>query len=252
MRVGSPVWARWEVRLPENLIHRGYEVAGLGSFERSRARVSTGAQAAATPERNSSVAWTPCWSCFGRRRGEGDKLARIIQPLRLRRSSSRCRRFSPTMYQTLGRAAEQKGLEFLACPVLGTPILHARGKSRARKRSEKTVYARFEQLLGCTRQFRHLRRTDPARAPTSSSRTTRLSASSQSHCANFLTFCERAGVDPNVATESLTGAFAGSRSSKIQQLQRSRHAATLLVGRVGTRICFSRAMRRLGRCPLGC
>jgi len=124
---------------------------------------------------------------------------------------------SPSMYQTLGQAAERKGLEFLACPVLGSVELARTGKIVVLASGAEATYARAGGLLGA------LGSTVTYVGPTGSSAFLKLANNAiigiiAESLRELLAFCERAGVDPNVAVESLTGAFGRIAGSKIQQL----------------------------------
>ena len=218
MRVGIAGLGKMGSAFAENLIHRGYEVRVWDrSSDHVRAVVALGAQAAATPEElvvGMDAVLVMLWDDAA---AKEISLARIIPAASPPTVVIEMSTLSPTMYQTLGRAAEQKGLEFLACPVLGSTDLARTGKITVLASGSEKTYTRVRALLDA------LGSSVTYVGPTGTSAYLKLANNAiigiiAESLRELLTFCERAGVDPNVATESLTGAFGRIASSKIQQL----------------------------------
>jgi len=237
MRVGIAVWARWEVRCREP-DSSWYEVRVWDrSSDHVRAVVALGAQAAATPE-EIVVAWTPCWSCLGRRRGEGDKPCADIPAACLRRSSSRCRRSRPPNVSNPRSSGGTKGPRVLACrPWKHRSCTHGENHG-ARKRIGKT-YTRVRALLDAL-GVPSLRRTDRHERLPQAREQPRLSHHRRviARTPNVLRARRgRSKCGYGVADRSLRPVA----SSKIQQLHDhdTRHASRWTRC---TRICFSRAM----------
>jgi 3-hydroxyisobutyrate dehydrogenase-like beta-hydroxyacid dehydrogenase len=218
MRVGVAGLGKMGSAFAENLISRGYDVRVWDrSGDRVGAVVALGAEAAATPEdlvKGMDAVVVMLWDDAAARE---ISLARIIPAALPPTIVIEMSTLSPSMYRTLGQAAEQKGLEFLACPVLGSVDLARTGKIVVLASGSEATFARARGLLEA------LGSTVTYVGPTGTSAFLKLANNSiigivAESLRELLAFCERAGVDENVAVESLTGAFGRIASSKIQQL----------------------------------
>jgi 3-hydroxyisobutyrate dehydrogenase-like beta-hydroxyacid dehydrogenase len=202
----------------ENLINRGYTVRVWDrSSDHVRAIVALGAEAAATPEelvKGMDAVLVMLWDDAA---AKEISLARIIPAASAPTIVIEMSTLSPSMYQTLGQAAEKNGMEFLACPVLGSTDLARTGKIVVLASGSEAAYARAQELLqalgstvtyvGATGTSAYLKLANNA-----------IIGIIAESLRELLTFCERAGVDANVATESLTAAFGRIAGSKVQQL----------------------------------
>jgi 3-hydroxyisobutyrate dehydrogenase-like beta-hydroxyacid dehydrogenase len=218
MRVGVAGLGKMGSAFAENLINRGYHVRVWDrSSDHVRAVVALGAEASATPEelvKGMDAVLVMLWDDAA---AKEISLARIIPAAAPPTVVIEMSTLSPSMYQTLGQAAEHKGIEFLACPVLGSVDLARTGKIVVLASGSEETYARVRELLEA------LGSTVTYVGPTGTSAFLKLANNAiigiiAESLRELLKFCERAGVDPNVATESLTAAFGRIASSKIQQL----------------------------------
>jgi len=124
---------------------------------------------------------------------------------------------SPAMYETLETAANQRSVEFLAAPVLGSVNAAEQGSLTILAGGRETTFERAHPLLtsmGATVTY-----TGSVRA----SGYLKLGNNTvigvvAATLAELLTVCERAGVERRLAVESITGAFGRIASSKTQQL----------------------------------
>jgi 3-hydroxyisobutyrate dehydrogenase-like beta-hydroxyacid dehydrogenase len=218
MRVGIAGLGKMGSAFAENLINRGYHVRVWDrSSDRVRAVVALGAEPAATPEelvKGMDAVLVMLWDDAA---AKEVSLARIIPAAAPPTVVIEMSTLSPSMYQTLGQAAEHKGIEFLACPVLGSVDLARTGKIVVLASGSEDTYARVRELLEA------LGSTVTYVGPTGTSAFLKLANNAiigiiAESLRELLKFCERAGVDANVAVESLTGAFGRIANSKIQQL----------------------------------
>jgi 3-hydroxyisobutyrate dehydrogenase-like beta-hydroxyacid dehydrogenase len=218
MRVGIAGLGKMGSAFAENLINRGYHVRVWDrSSDHVRAVVALGAEPAATPEelvKGMDAVLVMLWDDAA---AKEISLARIIPAAAPPTVVIEMSTLSPSMYQTLGQAAERKGIEFLACPVLGSVDLARTGKIVVLASGSEETYARVRELLEA------LGSTVTYVGPTGTSAFLKLANNAiigiiAESLRELLKFCERAGVDANVAVESLTGAFGRIASSKIQQL----------------------------------
>ena len=177
----------------ENLIARGYQVRVWDRVhDRIAALVGLGAEAAATPEAlviGMDAVLVMLWD---------DAVAKEISLGRIIPAASpptlviEMSTLSPGLYQTLGQAAERKGLDFLACPVLGSVDLARAGKltvlasGRRRRSGLREIFSEHSGVRSPTL-------VRPVRALTSNLRTTRSSASLPSRCASCLRFASVPG-----------------------------------------------------------
>lgn len=219
MRVGIAGLGKMGSAFAENLIDRGYDVRVWDrSSDHVRAVVALGAEPAATPEelvKGMDAVLIMLWDDAA---AKEVSLAQIVPASSPPTTIIEMSTLSPNMYQTLGQAAERKGLDFLACPVLGSVDLARTGKIVVLASGSEAAYARARELLEA------LGSTVTYVGPTGTSAFLKLANNAiigiiAESLHELLTFCERAGVDANVAVESLTGAFGRIAGSKIQQLR---------------------------------
>jgi 3-hydroxyisobutyrate dehydrogenase-like beta-hydroxyacid dehydrogenase len=218
MRIGIAGLGKMGSAFAENLIKRGYDVRVWDrSSDHVRAAAALGAEPAATPEELVTGMDAVLVMLWDDAAAEQISLARIIPAASPPTTIIEMSTLSPGMYQTLGQAAERKGLAFLACPVLGSVDLARTGKVVVLASGSEETYARVRDLLGA------LGSTVTYVGPTGTSAYLKLANNAiigiiAESLRELLTLCERAGVDANVAVDSLTGAFGRIAGSKIQQL----------------------------------
>jgi 3-hydroxyisobutyrate dehydrogenase-like beta-hydroxyacid dehydrogenase len=124
---------------------------------------------------------------------------------------------SPAMYETLEKAALDRGLEFLAAPVLGSVDLARQGTLTVLAGGRETTFERARPLLEA------LGSTVIYAGPVGASGYLKLANNTiigvvADTLSELLAFCEHGRVDRRLAVESLTGAFGRIASSKTQQL----------------------------------
>lgn len=204
--------------LAENLIAHGYQVRVWDrSQDRTLPLVALGAEAAATPETlvlGMDAVLVMLWD---------DAVAQEISLGRIIPAAARptivveMSTLSPKLYQTLGQAAERKGLDFLACPVLGSVDLARNGKLTVLASGPEGAFNAARDLLGT------LGTTVTYVGPVGTSGFLKLANNAiigivAESLRELLALCERAGIDEGLAVDSLTGAFGRIASSKTAQL----------------------------------
>jgi 2-hydroxy-3-oxopropionate reductase len=123
---------------------------------------------------------------------------------------------SPGLYRTLGEAAGSKGLDFLACPVLGSVDLARSGKLTVLASGPEETFARARALLDLLGPVTYV-------GPTGASGFLKLANNAiigivAESLHELLKVCRQAGIDEDLAVDSLTGAFGRIAASKVRQL----------------------------------
>jgi 3-hydroxyisobutyrate dehydrogenase len=218
MRVGVAGLGKMGSAFAENLIARGNQIRVWDrSPDRALPLVTRGAEAAATPEAlvvGMDAILIMLWD---------DDVAREISLGRIIPAASpptiviEMSTLSPGLYRTLGEAAERKGLEFLACPVLGSVDLARDGKLTILASGAEPAFQKARELLGA------LGSTVTYVGPVGTSGFLKLANNAiigivAESLRELLQLCERAGIDEALAVDSLTGAFGRVASSKTAQL----------------------------------
>jgi 3-hydroxyisobutyrate dehydrogenase-like beta-hydroxyacid dehydrogenase len=149
MRVGIAGLGKMGSAFTENLIARGYQIRVWDRvYDRTAPLVALGAEAAATPEAlviGMDAVIVMLWD---------DAVAKEISLGRIIPAASpptiviEMSTLSPGLYQTLGQAAERKGLDFLACPVLGSVDIARAGKLTVLASGAEKTFGRARDLLG--------------------------------------------------------------------------------------------------------
>jgi len=121
------------------------------------------------------------------------------------------------MYGTLETSADQRRVEFLAAPVLGSVTVAEQGSLTILAGGRETTFERARPLLNS------LGTTITYTGSVSASGYLKLANNAiigvvATTLAEVLEVCERAGVDRRLAIESITSAFGRIASSKTQQL----------------------------------
>lgn len=124
---------------------------------------------------------------------------------------------SPTMYETLEIAAHKRGIEFLAAPVLGSVNLAEQGTLTILPGGAETTFERARPLLNAMGTTVTFTGSASASGYLKLANNTIIGVVAVT-LAEVLAVCERAGVDRQLAIESITGAFGRVASSKVQQL----------------------------------
>jgi 3-hydroxyisobutyrate dehydrogenase-like beta-hydroxyacid dehydrogenase len=124
---------------------------------------------------------------------------------------------SPAMYETLENAANQRSVEFIAAPVLGSVNAAEQGSLTILAGGRETAFERARPLLNS------MGTTVTSAGSVRASGYLKLANNTvigvvAATLAEMLAVCERAGVDRRLAVESITGAFGRIAGSKTQQL----------------------------------
>jgi 3-hydroxyisobutyrate dehydrogenase-like beta-hydroxyacid dehydrogenase len=217
MRIGIAGAGKMGRALAENLLGHGHTVRVWDrATERVRDLAGRGAEAAASPEAlvdGMDVVLVMLW---------GDDAAREVSLGRIIPAAApptvvvEMSTLSPEMYRTLGRAAEAKGLDFVASPVLGSVDLARGGKLIVLPSGSETVVARVRDVLGAFGTVTYV-------GPTGSSAYLKLANNAiigivAESLRELLAFCAHGGIAEDVAVDSLTGAFGRIAGSKVAQL----------------------------------
>lgn len=201
----------------ERLIDRGFDVRVWDrSSERAQALAAKGAQPAASPEELVAGVDAVIVMLWDDTAAREISLARIIPAASPPAIVIEMSTLSPGMYQTLGQAAEREGIEFLACPVLGSVDLARNGKLTVLTSGAEETYRRARALLEALGTVSYV-------GALGSSGFLKLANNAiigivAESLRELLKFCENAGVDAGLAVDSLTGAFGRIAGSKVQQL----------------------------------
>jgi 3-hydroxyisobutyrate dehydrogenase len=218
MRVGVAGLGKMGSALAENLIAHGCEVTVWDrTSDHARALAALGAQPAASPEAlvtGMDAVVVMLWDDDAARE---ISLAQIIPHASPPTIVIEMSTLSPGMYQTLGEAAARKGLDFLACPVLGSVDLARSGKLTVLASGAQETFGRARALLDL------IGSTVSYVGATGSSAFLKLANNAiigivAESLHELLKFCAQAGIDEGLAVDSLTGAFARNASSKVRQL----------------------------------
>jgi 3-hydroxyisobutyrate dehydrogenase-like beta-hydroxyacid dehydrogenase len=203
--------------LAENLIEHGCEVTVWDrTSDRAQALASLGAQPAASPEdlvEGADAVLVMLWDDAAARE---ISLGRIIPHASPPTIVIEMSTLSPSMYQTLGQAAAHKGLDFLACPVLGSVDLARSGKLTVLASGPEETFARARALLDLLGPVTYV-------GPTGASGFLKLANNAiigivAESLHELLKVCRQAGIDEDLAVDSLTGAFGRIAASKVRQL----------------------------------
>jgi 3-hydroxyisobutyrate dehydrogenase-like beta-hydroxyacid dehydrogenase len=201
----------------ENLIGKGHHVRVWDrSTEHVQRLVAIGAESAASPEelvRGMDAVLVMLWDDSAARE---ITLARIIPAVTPPTVVIEMSTLSPGMYQTLSEAAERKGIEFLASPVLGSVDLARTGKLTVLASGQLKTFERMRDLLGALGKTMFV-------GPAGSSAFLKLANNTiigivAESMRELLRLCVQAGIDEGVAIDSLSGAFDRIADSKVKQL----------------------------------
>lgn len=124
---------------------------------------------------------------------------------------------SPQMYLELGEAAQARGVDFLAAPVLGSVGLAATGSLTVFVSGDRRVFERAGELLNS------IGNSVVYAGPLAASGFLKLACNTiigvfAETMRELLEFCERGSIDRALAVNVLTGAFGRIASSKTEQL----------------------------------
>ena len=218
MRVGIAGLGKMGSALAENLIARGYEVAVWDrSSERAQPLAVLGARPAPSPEalvEGMDAVLVMLWDDAA---ATEISLGRIIPAASPPTTVIEMSTLSPAMYQTLGEAASRKGLDFLACPVLGSVNLAASGALTILASGSEAAFLRARVLLDSLGSSVTYVGLAGASAFLKLANNAIIGIVAES-LRELLKLCARAGIDEGLAVDSLTGAFGRIAASKVQQL----------------------------------
>jgi len=218
MRVGVAGLGKMGSAIAEDLISRGCEVTVWDrTGGRAQALTALGAHPAASPDELVAGMDAVVVMLWGDDAAREISLAQIIPRAAPPTIVIEMSTLSPGLYQTLGEAAGSKGLDFLACPVLGSVDLARGGKVTVLASGPRETFERARpllELLGSTVTYV---------GPTGSSGFLKLANNAiigvvAESLHELLKLCTQAGIDQTLAVDSLTGAFGRIANSKVQQL----------------------------------
>lgn len=124
---------------------------------------------------------------------------------------------SPSMYETLENAARERGVGFLAAPVLGSVSAAQQGSLTVLAGGGETTFVAAQPLLNLLGSTVTYTGSVRASAYLKLANNTVVGVVAET-LAELLALCERAGLDRRLAVRSLIGAFERSAGSKKQQL----------------------------------
>ena len=218
MHVGVVGLGKMGSAIARNLLARGYEVS---VWNRSPAAASTLVERGATQPAslNALVQEVDAVivSLWGDDAAREVTLGQVIPAARASQLVIEMSTLSPAMYETLETAASQRGVEFLAAPVLGSVSVAEQGALTILPGGRETTFDRARPLLDS------MGTTITYMGSVSASGYLKLANNTiigvvAATLAEVLAVCDRAGVDRRLAIESITGAFGRIAGSKTQQL----------------------------------
>jgi 3-hydroxyisobutyrate dehydrogenase-like beta-hydroxyacid dehydrogenase len=218
MRVGVVGLGKMGSAISRNLLARGYQVSvwnrSHGSVD---ALVGSGATPQASPEELMEAVDAAIVSLWGDEAAREVTLGRVIPAAHAHALIIEMSTLSPAMYETLESAANARGVEFLAAPVLGSVNAAQQGSLTILAGGHEATFERARSLLdslGSTVTY-----TGSARASgvLKLANNTIIGVVAET-LAELLRLCDQAGIDHRLAVESVSGAFGRVASSKTQQL----------------------------------
>lgn len=218
MHVGVVGLGKMGSAIALNLLTRGYRVSVWNrSPDPVGALVERGATQESSPKALGETVDAVIVSLWGDDAARQVTLGQIIPATRATALVIEMSTLSPAMYETLEAAALERGLEFLAAPVLGSVDLARRGSLTVLAGGRNTTFERARPLLEA------LGSTVIYAGPVGASGYLKLANNTiigvvADTLSELLVFCEHGGVDRRLAVDSLTGAFGRIASSKTQQL----------------------------------
>jgi len=204
--------------IARNLLAHGYQVS---VWDRSRDSVDGLATGGATPrasiEELVKAVDTVIVMLWGDEAAREVTLGHVIPAARAQQLIVEMSTLSPAMYETLESAAEGRGAEFLAAPVLGSVNAVQEGSLTILPGGRETAFERALPLLESLGKNVTYTGSASASGVLKLANNTIIGIVAET-LAELLQLCDRAGIDRRVAVESLTGAFGRIANSKTQQL----------------------------------
>jgi 3-hydroxyisobutyrate dehydrogenase len=218
MHVGFVGLGKMGSAMAHNLLTRGYQVSVWDrSPDHAQALVERGATQESSLKALVDAVDSIIVSLWGDDAAREVTLGQIIPAARAPKLVIEMSTLSPAMYETLETAALERGVEFLASPVLGSVDVARQGSLSILAGGREPTFERARPLLnalgttviytGSVKASGYLKLANNA-----------IIGIVADAIAELLAVCERAGVDRRLAVESITNAFGRVASSKTQQL----------------------------------
>ena len=217
MRAGIVGLGKMGSALALRLMSNGYPVSVWNrSPGRAEALIGKGATQAASLEALVASSDAVIVMLWGDDAAREISLGQVIPAARRDQLVIEMSTLSPGMYETLENAALQRGVAFLATPVLGSVGFVEQGKLTVLAGGQQAAFERGRELLESLGTAVH---TGSVRASgyLKLSCNTILAVMAET-LGELLRLCDQAGVERRLAVELLTGTFARAAASKTQQL----------------------------------
>jgi 3-hydroxyisobutyrate dehydrogenase len=218
MRIGVVGLGKMGSALARNLLARGHRIS---VWNRSPDPLDVLVAAGATP-RDSIAALvesvdTVIVMLWGDDVAREVTLAQVIPAARGSQIVIEMSTLSPSMYETLETAAHERGVGFLAAPVLGSVSAAQEGSLTVLAGGRETTFVAAHPLLSVLGSTVTYTGTVSASGYLKLANNTVIGVVAET-LAELLDLCRHAGLDRRLAVRSLTGAFERSAGSKKQQL----------------------------------
>jgi 3-hydroxyisobutyrate dehydrogenase-like beta-hydroxyacid dehydrogenase len=218
MRVGVVGLGKMGSALARNLLSRGHRVS---VWNRSPDPLAVLVAAGATPhdslEALVEAVDTVIVMLWGDEVAREVTLAQVIPAAHAPQIVIEMSTLSPSMYETLENAARERGVGFLAAPVLGSVSAAEQGSLTVLAGGRETTFVAAHPLLGVLGSTVTYTGSVSASGYLKLANNTVIGVVAET-LAELLAMCRRAGLDRRLAVRSLTGAFERSAGSKKQQL----------------------------------
>ncbi len=217
-RVGVIGLGKMGSAMARNLLARGYDVS---VWDRSPGPIqelaAAGAEACESPE---ALVWSSdgvivmLWDDNVAREVS---LGRVIPAARKANVVIETSTLSPQMYETLAKAASQRGIGFLAAPVIGSVDAARQGSLTILPGGEHAAFDRARDLLAALGSTVTYTGSPTASAYLKLTSNTILGIGAATW-GELLRFCERAGVDRRLAADIISLAAGRVATGKTQQI----------------------------------
>lgn len=218
MRVGVVGLGKMGSAMALNLLTRGYQISVWNrSPDPARALLERGATQESSVKALVEAVDGIIVSLWGDDAAREVTLGQIIPAARTTELLIEMSTLSPATYETLENAALERGIEFLAAPVLGSVDLARQGSLTILAGGREPTFERGRPLLNALGSTVTYTGSVSASGYLKLANNTVIGVVAET-MAELLVVCERAGVDRRLAVESITSAFGRIASSKTQQL----------------------------------
>jgi len=218
MTVGIVGLGKMGSAIARNLLSHGYAVSVWNrSPQAIDALVAEGAKSAASLPALLEAVDVAIVMLWGDEVARAVSLAQVIPAARAGQLIIEMSTLSPSMYATLEHAATERGVAFLAAPVLGSVDVARRGALTVLAGGDRATFERARELLGTVGSTLMYTGSVQASGYLKLANNTILGVFAET-IGELLALCELAGVDRRVAVELLAGTFGRAAASKAEQL----------------------------------